>query len=38
MQDIVRHYEVYGDKREVVEIWAAYEYAEKTHEGVLRKS
>jgi len=38
MQDIIQRYEVYGEKGEVAKIEAAYDYAQKAHAGVLRKS
>jgi len=38
IQDIIQRYEVYGERREVAKILAAYEYAQKAHTGVFRKS
>lgn len=38
MQDIISQYEKYGERGEVERIQAAYEYAQKAHAGVLRKS
>lgn len=38
MRDILQKYESYGAREEVKRIQSAYEYAKKSHQGVLRKS
>jgi len=38
IQDIIRRYEAYGERGEVAKIQAAYDYAQKAHTGVFRKS
>ncbi len=38
MRDVLIHYRTYGDPQEAPKIWSAYEYAKKTHEGIVRKS
>ena len=38
IQDIIQQYEVYGERGEVAIIQAAYDYAQKAHTGIFRKS
>ena len=38
MREIVTQYETYGDIGQNTRIWAAYDYAKKSHKGVMRKS
>ena len=38
LQDIIQQYEKYGDKNETPRIQSAYEFAQKAHQGIARKS
>jgi GTP pyrophosphokinase len=38
LRDIIHRYEMYGEEGKVDQILAAYEYAQKAHTGILRKS
>lgn len=38
IKDILQRYETYGEGGEAAKIQAAYDYAQKAHAGIFRKS